>query len=196
MNRTQQLAFFRSKPMLIALAVALAVILIWLVAFFLPESSKATKLQAQDQSLQAQVARANARLAALRLTSKATPQLLALQHQYASYVPDQPDVLNGPSPYVDLLDNTATQTGIKLTSINPGAVTTVPGLAFSGIPISISATGTYDSMLSFVKALYQTSRLTSIQSISVSGGGPTTNRGSPLTASLSLEVYTTAKPAA
>ncbi len=195
MNRTPQLTYLRSKPVLIAIVVAIVVILIWLVAFFFPENSKASKLQAQDHSLQSQVARDNAKLVALRATSKATPQLRTLEAQYASYVPAQPDVLNGPSPYVDMIDSTATRTGIKLTSITPGSVTAVPGLAFSGIPVSIAATGTYDALLSFIKAVYQLPRLTSIQSVSISGGGPTTNRGSTLTASMSLEVYTMARPA-
>lgn len=195
MNRTQQLAYLRSKPVLISLAVAAAVILIWLVAFYLPQSSKASKLSSEVQSLQHQVAQGNAKLAMLKRTSQATPELEALLAKYQGYVPDQADVLSGPSPYVDLLVSTANATGVKLVSITPGSVTAVPGLAFSGIPVTVALTGAYDSLFAFVKALYDLPRLTSIQSISVSGGGPGTNRSTPLTTSLTLQIYTTAKPA-
>lgn len=194
MNRTQQFTYLRSKPVLITIVVALVVMLIWLVAFFLPQGSKASKLNAQVQKLNQQVSQQNAKLTLLRKTSKATPQLLAMLAQYQGYVPSQPDVLSGPSPFIDLIDATATKTGIKLSSISPGSVTAIPGLAFAGIPVTVSVQGTYDSLLSFIKAMYALPRLTSINTISVTGGGPNTNRSTSLAASLDMQIYTTAKP--
>jgi Tfp pilus assembly protein PilO len=194
MNRNQQIAFLRSKPVLIALAVAALVVLIWLVAFFLPEGSKASKLRTQQQGLENQVAQDNAKLALLKRTSQATPQLEALLTRYQNYVPPQPDVLSGPDAYVNLLDSTATSTGVTLTSINPGTPVAVPGLTFTGIPVAISAKGTYDALLAFLKAVYALPRLTSVQSVTVGGGGPNTNRSTVLTSAMNLQIYTTAKP--
>ncbi len=196
MSRTQQFAVLRSRPVMITIIVALVVMLVWLVAFFLPEGSKASKLNAEVHQLDQQVSQQNAKLTLLRKTSKATPQLLAMLAQDQAYVPSQPDVLSGPSPFVDLIDATATKTGIKLSSISPGSVTAIPGLTYSGIPVTVAVSGTYDSLLSFIKAMYALSRLTTIGTISVSGGGITTNRSTNLTASLAMQIYTTAKPTA
>ena len=130
-------------------------------------------------------------MAQLRATSRAVPKLLALQSQLNGLIPPTPDVFN----YITLMSNTVSAAGVHLVSITPTTSgIPVTGTNLQGIPITLSTTGTYDSTLGFIKAIYALPRLTVINTMSISGGGPTTNRSTTLTESFSLTIYTSEKP--
>jgi Tfp pilus assembly protein PilO len=59
----------------------------------------------------------------------------------------------------------------------------------SVIPVSISASGTYDQTLAFIKALYALPRLTVISSVDISGGGTQTTRSTALQSTYSLDIF-------
>ncbi|HUZ11136.1 MAG TPA: type 4a pilus biogenesis protein PilO [Acidimicrobiales bacterium] len=185
-------AVVKSRPVLIALGVGLVVLLIWLLAFFLPQGKDLSKYHAQQQQLQTQQSQLEVQLAQLRATSKATPRLLALQAQYTNLVPPTADIYN----YINLMSSTAAASGMHLVSITPSSTgTPVPGTSLQAIPVSLVTTGSYDSTLGFIKAVYALPRLTVVNSMSLTGGGPGTNRSTSLNESFSLTIYTTFKPA-
>ena len=185
-------AVLRSRPVFISLGVGLVVVLIWMMAFFLPQGKDLTKYQAQQQQLQTQQSQLEVQLAQLRATSKATPRLLALQAQYTDLVPPTADIYN----YINLMSSTAAASGVHLVSITPsGTGTPVPGTSLQAIPVSLVTTGSYDSTLGFIKAVYNLPRLTVINSMTIAGGGPGTNRSTSLNETFSLTIYTSLKPA-
>ncbi len=191
-EKTTSLGVLKNRTVLIGIAVAVVVILIWLVVFFLPQGSKLSKLNAQSQSLQAQVTAGNAKVAALKRESLNTPALEAMSKQLKAAVPDTADIFN----YITALQNTATAAGVTVTTLSPSQPATSTGQHFATVAVQMDVTGTYDATLALIKGLYDLPRLTSIDTLSITGGGPTTNRSTPLTTALELTAYTSAAPTA
>ena len=161
------LAVLRNRRVLIGLAVALVVVILWLVAFFLPQGSKLAKLNAQESALQVKVAAGNAHVAVLKREAQSTPKLEAMSKQLSGYVPATPDIFN----YITTLQNTATAAGVTVTTLSPNQPTPAAGQAFATIAVAMNVTGTYDEILAFIKGLYGLPRLTSINTITITGGG-------------------------
>jgi Tfp pilus assembly protein PilO len=179
----------RQPKTMLAVAAALVVVLAWLLAFFVPQGHKLSSLQAQEQSLQSQVDAGNARVNQLRVESQHSAQIAAMVKKLEGYAPATSDI-----SYIALLSNTAKATGMTVTSIGPGVAAPVQGSSYQSIPVSASVQGTYDSLLSFIHAVYALPRLTDIDSVNIIGGGPKTDRGAMLTASLQLQIFTSQKP--
>ncbi len=208
------LATLRRTPILIGIVVGVVIVLIWLVAFFLPQGSKLSKLSAQQTQLQQEVTAGNAKVAHLKNTFEHAGQLEAMLSSMEAYVPSTPDIFKSTANYTSTLSAAGTAAGVTVTSVNPsGAHTPVDSSAstsstsstgsgksstasFTTIPITVQVTGTYDDLLSFIKGIYALPRLTVITSITVSGGGPGTSRTTVLKVDLSLVTFTTAKPPA
>jgi Tfp pilus assembly protein PilO len=183
-------AVLKNRTVMIALVAGLFVVLIWFVAFFSPQGKDLTKYKAQESQLQTQQAALQAQLTQLRATSNAAPQLEALQSAYVNLIPTTADIYN----YINLMSTTATSAGVHLVSITPSSAgTPVAGTSLQAIPISLITTGTYDTTLAFIKSIYSLPRLTVINSMTLAGGGPGTNRGTSLSETYSLTIYTTAK---
>jgi Tfp pilus assembly protein PilO len=179
----------KDRRVIIACGSALVLALVWLIGFFLPQGKDLSKYQAQQEQLGSQQSSLEAQLTQLRATSKAVPQLLSLQSQLDGLIPPTADIYN----YITLMSNTASATGVRLVSITPTTTgAEVTGTDLQAIPISLSTSGSYDDTLGFVKALYALPRLTVINSIAITGGGPGTNRSSSLNESYSLTIYTSA----
>lgn len=180
----------RKPKVMIAIAAALVVVLAWLMAFFIPQGHKLSALQAQEQSLQLQVNAGNAKVAELRVESQHAAQIAAMVKKLQGYAPGTSDI-----SYIALLSNAAKATGVTVSAIGPGVAGPVTGSPYQSIPVSATIKGTYDKLLSFIKAVYGLPRLTDIDSIGITGGGPKTDRGSILTASFQLQIFTSQKPA-
>jgi Tfp pilus assembly protein PilO len=175
----------RSPRVLISLVVALVVVLVWLFAFFLPQGKKLNTLNTQEMQLQVKQAALQAQLAALERTAVATPQLLALQAQFAVAVPPLPNTYT----YISTMVATTKAAGTKLVSITTGS----PGAPVSGISpiqVSLSTTGTYDQTLTLIHLLNTLPRLTIINAVNLLGGGPNTTRSTTLNESFSLTIFT------
>lgn len=177
----------RTPAVFVPIAVAVVVILIWLFVFFLPQGSKLSKLDTQEQSLQQQEARLNAQLAALRHINASA--LTQLRNEYTADLP--PTVDN--TGYLKLINNAVAQAGVTLISFTPGAVTgtPVPLQGTSVIPISVTlqTSGTYDSELRLMQLLYKLPRLTTIDQIEITGGGPDTSRTTSLAVDYTMTIY-------
>ena len=93
-----------------------------------------------------------------------------------------------------MLQNTATA-GVTVTTLSPSpSLRQVLRQHFATVVVQMDVTGTYDATLALIKGLYDLPRLTSIDTLSITGGGPTTNRSTPLTTALELTAYTSAAP--
>jgi Tfp pilus assembly protein PilO len=174
----------RPRVLMVCAGVLLAV-LIWAIAFFVPQGAKLSSLQAQEQSLQQQVDAGNARVARLRAESQHSAQIAAMVQKLQAYAPATSDI-----SYIAMLSNAAKATGMTVASIGPGTATPLAGSSFDTVPVSAQVKGTYDQLLSFLRAVYALPRLTDINSVQIVGGGPKTNRAAVLTATLQLEIFT------
>jgi Tfp pilus assembly protein PilO len=178
----------RNRTVMVAALGTFAVLLVWLFAFFIPQGSTLSKYSAQNQQLSADQAQLQARVALLRATSRATPQLLKLESKYAGLIPSTSDFYH----YVTLITNTATSQGVDLLSITPGTTgTPIAGTDLSGIPITLTTKATYDQTLGFIKAVNNLSRLTVINGMSLVGGGQNTSRGTVMQETFNITIFTT-----
>lgn len=175
---------------MLGIAAALVVVLAWALVFFVPQGHKLSSLRAQETTLQQKVNAGNAKVARLRNESQHSAQIAAMVKKLEAYAPGTSDI-----SYIALLSNTAKASGVTVDSIGPGTASVVTGSSYQSIPFSASVTGTYDQILSFIKAVYAMPRLTDINSVQISGGGPKTSRATALTASFQLEIFTSKKAA-
>jgi Tfp pilus assembly protein PilN len=195
MDREAILKAMRSPIVLAIIIGSVLVFIIWLVAVFLPQGSKVSKLNAQAATLQSQQNALNARLIQLKRLNNSNLQ--ALHRQYSTLVPPAPDT----AQYLKQINATVGQAGVKLNSITlappaaPAAPAPVPGQkavplsAADTIAVELSVAGTYDQNLRLIQLIYNAPRLTTINQVSLVGGGATTNRGTILTASYVMTIY-------
>jgi Tfp pilus assembly protein PilO len=181
----------KRKPVVLSAALTVLVVIIWLLAFFFPQGSKVSTLDAQEQGLQLKVAAGNAKVAHLEHTFRNKPVLSAMQAALQADVPTNTGIYD----YINSLSTTAAASGVKLTSVTPQSASAASGKnSFTSVAISMAVKGTYDQLLSLVTNIYNLPRLTDINEIEISGGGPGTSRSTPLSATLSLMAFSTAKP--
>lgn len=174
----------------IVVAVAVAVLLAWLLAFFLPESHKLDGLDAQKTSLQSTEAADEARLQQVKNEEQHVGQIDAMYQRLKGYAPTTEQVYT----YIHTISAAAKSAGVTITALSPTGLVAVPDTNYSAVPITASVKGSYDHMLAFLKALYNLPRLTDVNDVSLTGGGPGTNRSTSLTISLQLAIFTTQKP--
>ncbi len=182
------LAVLRQRKVLAAAGIGLVVVLIWFVAVFVPEGHKLAADNLKEQQAQAQQTALQDRLARLRAYSKESSEFEALSQRLAAAVPATTDVYD----YITAISNAASATGVKVTSIDPSTGALSGNVAI--VPVTVSAQGTYDQTLAFIKALYALPRLTIITQVSISGGGQGTNRSTVLTNQFNLDIL--AQPSA
>lgn len=184
----------RKPRVLLAIVGAVVVVLIWALAYFLPEGSKLSTLKTMEATLQAKVNAGDATVARLKHTFQHSAQLLTLESKLKGAVPSTPDAFH----YVSSLSAAAASAKVHLTSVtissSLGSAGTSKSSASSTAALSSTAVtmivkGSYDQLLSLITNIYSLNRLTDINSISVSGGGPATNRSTPLSATLSLQNF-------
>ena len=182
------IALLRRPKVLLVVAGVLIVVLVWVLAFFVPQGHKLSSLQSEVQTLQAQVDAGNARVAQLRVESQHSAQIQAMVQKLEGYAPATSDI-----SYISVLSNAAKASGVAVTSLSPGAASPVKGSPFDSIPMAATVTGPYDNLLGFIRAVYQLPRLTDIDSVEITGGGPKSSRAAVLTATFQLEIFTSTK---
>jgi len=177
------------RSVLVALGVVVVVV-VWVFAFYLPQTKKLSNLDAQRTSLQGTVAADQARLLQLEKEAQHVTQIRAMYTKLESYVPSTVNVYT----YIHTISAAAKSASVTITSLEPGMLTAASGTSYSSIPITASVRGTYDHLLAFLKDLYNLPRLTDVNTISVTGGGPGTNRGTELSATFELAIFTSQEP--
>lgn len=182
------LAVLRTRKVLISAAVGLVVLLIWLVAVFVPEGHKLAAVNANVQTAQSQQVTLQNRLTRLKAYSKQSAEFEALSQRLTAAVPATTDVYD----YITAISDAASGTGMKITNVDPNPAVSSGGLAI--VPVTVSAAGNYDQTLAFIKALYALPRLTVITGVSITGGGTGTSRSTGLTDQFNLAIF--AQPSA
>lgn len=191
MTRAAVLDNLKRPRFLIGIAVIVVVVVVWLFAFFIPQGHKLSTIQAEETTLHQTVAQDDLKVQQLATVSRHYPQILARYNQLQAFAPATEDLYT----YIETISQTATSSGIVISSISPGALTAVVGAPYSSLSISVNATGTYDHMLEFIKTIYGLPRLTDIETLNIGGGGISSTRTSPLTLSFSLVIFTQEKAA-
>jgi Tfp pilus assembly protein PilO len=183
MAATDRLAGLRNRTMMLLIGGSVLVLLIWYVAYFAPSGKQLGAIGAQTQTAQTEQATLNTELARLRSFSKETGALAALSDRLGDALPATTDIYD----YITALSNAGSSADVKIGSIDPGAAAVAGPV--SVIPVSITASGTYDQTLAFIKALYALPRLTVISSVDISGGGAATSRSTVLTSTFALFIF-------
>jgi Tfp pilus assembly protein PilO len=183
------LGVLRKPVVLLGAAGLVVVVLVWLFVFFVPQSHKLSSLQSEKTTLQQTVVQDDARLKQLRTESHHVGQIQALHSKLQGYVPAQEDLYT----FIQTLSSAAKRTGVSISSLQPSTLVPATGTSYSAVPISADVKGTYDQLRSFVNAIYGLPRLTDINSVNITGGGPGTNRSTSLTATFDLAIFTSQK---
>ncbi|MGH9047232.1 MAG: type 4a pilus biogenesis protein PilO [Acidimicrobiales bacterium] len=176
------LTVVRQRKVALSIAVGLLVLFIWLLAVFNPEGHKLAAANASVQSAQTQQTQLETRLTQLKEYSKQSPTFEALSQRLSAAVPSTTDIYD----YITAISNIASATDVSVQSVDPTTPVSSGNVAI--VPVTISATGTYDQILGFVKALYALPRLTVITEVDLSGGGSNTNRSTALTVQLTTDI--------
>ena len=177
------------RSVLVVLGIV-AVIVAWVLAFYLPQTHKLSGLSSERVTLQSTLAADRARLQQLEKEAQHVTEIRAMYNQLDGYAPHTERVYT----YIHTLSHTAKRAGVSIGSLQPGPLQTVHSTAYSAIPITASITGTYDQLLAFIKGLYDLPRLTDVNALTISGGGPGTSRGTMLSVILQLAIFTSQKP--
>lgn len=189
-SRRPALDALRRPVFLIGVLVALVVVIVWLLVFFLPQGKKLSSLQAQKTSLQQTASLDEAKLQRLRTESHHEPQIRAMYGSLQGYAPPTEQLYT----YVQTLSSAARAAGMTITSLSPAPLAPVHGTSYSAIPVATVMKGTYTSLLSMIRHIYSLPRLTDINSMNVSGGGPSSKPGTILTVDMELAIFTSQKP--
>ena len=190
MTKASQVLSVAKKPLVLIGAAGLVVVMLaWLFAFFLPQTRKLSSLETQKATLQQNVVLDQAKLQRVRQESHHVGQIQAIDSKLKGFVPTSEDLYT----YIQTLSSAGNAAGISISSLQPGAVTPASGTAYSAVPIVASVKGTYDQLVSFMNAIYKLPRLTDINSVSITGGGPGTNRSTQLAVTLNLAIFTSQK---
>ncbi|MDA8314806.1 MAG: type 4a pilus biogenesis protein PilO [Actinomycetota bacterium] len=171
--------------------VVVVVVVAWLFAFYFPQTRKLAALGSQRTALQSTVAADEARLAQLQNEAQHVTQIKAMYDRLHGYAPRTGQLYT----YIRTISGAAKSAGVTITSLQPSPIEAVSGTTYSAIPITAAIKGPYDRLLAFVKDLYDLPRLTDVNALSVTGGGPGTSRSTILTVSLQLAIFTSEKPA-
>ncbi len=176
-----------SRKSALALVVIAAILAAWFLAFFRPESHKLQTLGAERSSLQAAD---QARLRRVQSEAAHVTQIRAMDNRLVGYAPSA----EGLYTYIHTISSAARAAGVTITSLSASGAVAVTGTTYFAVPITASIKGTYDHVLAFVKGIYTLPRLTDVNSLDVSGGGPGTNRATVLTVGLQLAIFTSENP--
>lgn len=190
MINTASLLQVAKKPIVLLGALALvAVVVAWFLAFFEPQSHKLASLDAQRSTLQQTLVKDQARLQRVRQESHHVGQIQAIDSKLKGYVPSTEDLYT----YIQTLSSAGNKSGITIVSLQPSTPVATSGTSYTAIPITAQVKGPYDHLLAFLSSIYSLPRLTDVNGVNITGGGPGTNRSTALSATFDLVIFTSQK---
>jgi Tfp pilus assembly protein PilO len=168
----------------IAGGAALFLVIIWFFALFQPESHHLKAAHAAKAAADAKAQSLDAQVVTLKALEKQAPQDRAALAMLKQSVPDNADL----SDALGQLHNAATVSGVELSSLSPTPPTASSSASqqSSGptpIQLTMSATGTYQQMVTFMTLLDKMSRVVVLNSVNLS------STGGQLAASLSAQLF-------
>lgn len=168
----------------VAVIAAIAVV-VWLVAFFVPEGSRLTALSSESSGLTHALAKDRAELKALRAELGRTPSAPGAERRIEQLVPGTANL----SVYAQTITATTNASGVMVTAFEPHASVPVRGTSIEETPVTVVLKGAYDHILAFIERLGLLTRLTVVHGLSVSGGGPGSNRATLLDVVARLRIF-------
>jgi Tfp pilus assembly protein PilO len=162
------LEVLKRPRVLIAIGVVVVLVIAFYLAWWSPESSKLSSVDAQQVAKQQQISQLKARIAQLQLENKVVSQEKQYIGFFGAEIPPAPEQ----GPLVYQLGQLEKADNVFVSSI--GASTTQPpavGSSIGTIPLSLSLTGSHADVIKFLAALYKMPRLITVQSVSPSATG-------------------------
>ncbi|MGO9560181.1 MAG: type 4a pilus biogenesis protein PilO [Acidimicrobiales bacterium] len=179
---------------LISIGVVIVLVIAFYFAWWSPESTKLTSVDAQKVAKQLQITQLNARIATLKTENRIVAQDKKYLGFFDAEIPPLPE--QGNLVYLlgqlEKADNVFVST-IGVSTVDPPST----GSSIGTIPISLSLTGSHSGCIKFLEALYKMPRLITVQSInpaatSTSAGGVPNVllvNGAPFSLTLSATAY-------
>jgi len=176
----------------IAAAAALLIVVVWYLAVFSPESHQLRSARAAHTAVQQQISSLRGQVLQLEALEKQIPSDKAKLVTMEAAVPDNPQL---PTALAEF-HAAAVRSNVTLTSLSPTAPPVSSASSGGGqtaatpdIGLSMTATGTYQEIRSFMTILSQMSRTVVLNSVNISGASSGT-----LTANFSAAIFDAGNP--
>ena len=160
---------------LISVGAALLLTLVWYVALFRPQSNHMKAADQAYSSAQQQAQSLQTKVAALEVLQKQIPADKAALQKLDAAMPTSPDLRD----VLNQLHSIASADGVDLTTFSPGqpkssstsgAASSASGAGPQSLTLSMSVSGPYPSLMSFVTSLDSMPRTVVVDSVTVSAG--------------------------
>lgn len=170
------------RIMAAAVGAAVILVLIWYVALFRPQSSDLKSAHQAYQQATTQIQQLRSQVASLQAIEHQIPADKAKLATLTAALPKTTD-LHGA---LDQLHTLATGTGVQLTAVDPSPDTTTgqTTTAYKTEKVTMTASGPYSNMMSFVTGLDRMARTVVVDSASFSQGST-----GALTASFDTRIF-------
>lgn len=178
---------------LITVGAAVLISVIWYFALWSPQGHALAKAKADHTAANARVGQLHAQISSLDALVKQIPSDQSKLLQYTGAVPDGPQLASA----IDQIQSAAAASHVTLSSIGPSGAPSTAGSsaqAFNGvadIAMSLSVTGSYQDVMSFITALDNLKRTVVINDLSLSGSSA--GAQSSVSASISSYIFYTAQ---
>lgn len=171
---------------LAGVVVGIAIVLIgaWYVALIRPESHKLKTTHAAEASAQSQISNLDTQINQLDVYKAHLAQDKQALATFQQEIPSSPQL----SSVIRQIQTAALDNGVSLNSLDPTVESGSDAVTVGGatvLPVSMSVTGTYAQLMSFVNSLTSMTRTIVINTISLAGTGTT------LTDSMSGDIFYT-----
>lgn len=169
---------------------ALVLLVAWYFLVWSPQGHKLAAARKEHASAVAQVGQLHTQISSLQALERQISTDKAKLTEYTANIPDTPQLASA----LHQIQAVATSSGVTMSSISPsGPPAATNGTAneekLNGVPylgFSISATGTYPQLMTFLTALDSMQRTLVVNSLALSGGSGGSHS---LSASISSDVF-------
>lgn len=149
-------------------AVAVVVLVAaWYLALFSPQKSHLAKAHKAQAAAEQQVGSLESQVAGLRALQRQIPADKTKLAAYDNAVPDNPQLASA----IRLIQGAANASGVHLSAIGPSNATTASTTGVPTVPVSLTTTGSYSQLMSFISALDSMPRTLVVNGINISGQG-------------------------
>jgi Tfp pilus assembly protein PilO len=180
---------------LVTAAAAILLVVVWYLAFWKPQTHTLAVANKAGVAANANVQQLESQITGLQVLVKQIPSDEQKLAAYKQAVPDNPEL----SSALDQIQGATAHSQVTLSSISPtGAptATTKTGQMLNGVPVigvSMSVTGSYEALMSFVTALNHMPRTLVITNLSLSGAGGSSS-ASGMSASINSDIFYAGQP--
>lgn len=175
---------------------ALLLVVVWYFALWSPQGHALTKARAAHAAAESNVSSLHSQISGLQALVRNIPADQQKLATYTAAVPDDPQLASA----LDQIQAAATASHVLLSSIGPSGAPTggrgaSPAQSVNGVPVisvSMSVSGAYPSVMSFISALNHMPRTLVVTTLSLSGSGAAAN--SSLSGSISSDIFYAGQP--